>query len=83
MDSCKIALFLALAFVAIASVSCTECYVCNWALSHECNKPRTHESTHFNCTEVIPDNACLKITYTRDVKVKDCKICNDDLCNGN
>nr|CAI5846915.1 unnamed protein product [Callosobruchus analis] len=77
MASCKIALLLALAFVAIASVSCTECYICNSALSHGCDKPQTHESTHFNCNEVVPDNACVKITFTHNGKEGTSRACVD------
>nr|CAI5851309.1 unnamed protein product [Callosobruchus analis] len=64
MTSCKIALFLAFVSVAVASVSCTQCYTCNPLVGDkDCDKPQTHESVSFNCSTIMPESACVKIVY--------------------
>ncbi|VEN64543.1 unnamed protein product, partial [Callosobruchus maculatus] len=66
MASCKVGLFLAFVAIAIASVSCTQCYICNPHLVGDdaCDKPQTHESPSFNCSSVMAQSACVKIIYS-------------------
>ncbi|CAH1959148.1 unnamed protein product [Acanthoscelides obtectus] len=61
----RIALLLAFAFIAVASVNSTKCYKCNSLSWEGCSEPQDPKYHTFECSTPKEDPACVQITFVR------------------